>query len=371
MALIARAQVTICDLADPIVSGTAPANPVKDMLWMDTSQSPSVLRRWTGTEWEIVNETDASGGGINLAVGTQDWSDGAFTKKGDATVEDGILTVPYSVTDCTGSLIKVEGGSKYTVSFDLCGDPAYTGKVGKVTIYNEETELIETALIEDSLTTAWKRLAKTIAMPDDADFVYVCFGRYSASETAEGTGEVNYRNLKFEKGNVATPWCPAPQDVADETIKLANRLTVVESTAYKDSIVNSVFQSSTYMNDKAEVEYVKNQQSETKQTLNDYTLKFSNSIEQLGETQEEYNAWFTFSQDGTMKIGKSDSKFSMSLSNERLAFYNGQNELSYMSGNSIYNPNLVVTKTLTMGDPAENQPGILQAIMDGDGISWI
>lgn len=369
MALIARAQVTICDLADPIVSGTAPANPVENMLWMDTSQSPSVLRRWTGTEWEIVNETDASGGGVNLAVGTQNWSDGAFTKKGDATVEDGILTVPYSVTDCTGSLIKVEGGSKYTVSFDLCGDPAYTGKVGRVTIYNAETELIETALIEDSVTTAWKRLAKTIVMPDDADFVYICFGRYSASETAEGTGEVNYRNLKLEKGNVATPWSPSPQDVTDETIKLANRLTVVESTTDKDSIVNSVFQSDTYKNDKDEVEYVKNQQSETKQTLNDYTLKFSNSIEQLGEVQEEYNAWFDFTNQAELKIGRDDSDFSVMLSNEQLAFFYKTTMAAYMSGSRMYNPNLAVTKTLTMGDPEWGSP--IQAVMDEDGISWV
>lgn len=369
MALIARAQVTICDLADPIVSGTAPANPVENMLWMDTSQSPSVLRRWTGTEWEIVNETDASGGGVNLAVGTQDWGDGAFTKKGDATVEDGILTVPYSEKDCTGSLIKVEGGCKYTVSFDLCGNPVYTGKVGRVTIYNEETNLIETALLEDSVTADWKRFAKTILMPDDANHVYVCFGRYSASETVEGTGEVKYRNLKFEKGNVATPWSPAPQDVANETFKLASRLTQAESIIEGDEIVNRVFESKTFVNDLKELVETQTSLSEVNQTLTNFKVSFEKTSETVTGIEDNYSAWFDFTNQAELKIGRKDSDFSVMLSNEQLAFFYKTTMAAYMSGSRMYNPNLAVTKTLTMGDPEQGSP--IQAVMDEDGISWV
>lgn len=57
--IIASAQHTIVDLSDPVVSGTAPTSPVADMLWLDTSESPSVLKRWTGSEWEIVDDKQA------------------------------------------------------------------------------------------------------------------------------------------------------------------------------------------------------------------------------------------------------------------------------------------------------------------------
>jgi hypothetical protein len=51
MAIIASGQITILDLNDAIVSGTAPANPVVGTLWIDTSVNPNVLKRWNGTQW--------------------------------------------------------------------------------------------------------------------------------------------------------------------------------------------------------------------------------------------------------------------------------------------------------------------------------
>lgn len=57
--MIAGAQYTIVDLSDPIQQGTAPANPVTGMLWLDTSASPPMLRRWNGTSWEDVGDSGA------------------------------------------------------------------------------------------------------------------------------------------------------------------------------------------------------------------------------------------------------------------------------------------------------------------------
>ena len=57
--MIAGAQYTIVDLSDPIQQGTAPANPVTGMLWLDTSASPPMLRRWNGTAWEDVGDSGA------------------------------------------------------------------------------------------------------------------------------------------------------------------------------------------------------------------------------------------------------------------------------------------------------------------------
>lgn len=48
---IAANHITIADLHDPIVSGTAPLTPAEGQLWLDTSGENDVLKRWNGTEW--------------------------------------------------------------------------------------------------------------------------------------------------------------------------------------------------------------------------------------------------------------------------------------------------------------------------------
>lgn len=57
MAIKANAQITIVDLSDPIISSSAPPSPSQDMLWLDTSKNPNVLKRWNGSSWVVVNDT--------------------------------------------------------------------------------------------------------------------------------------------------------------------------------------------------------------------------------------------------------------------------------------------------------------------------
>ena len=46
--MLACAQITIRQAQDWEISTTAPANPMPDTLWLDTSVSPHVMKRWTG-----------------------------------------------------------------------------------------------------------------------------------------------------------------------------------------------------------------------------------------------------------------------------------------------------------------------------------
>src|SRR5437763_12483996 len=51
--ILATSQLTLTDLHDAIISGSAPTNKVDGMLWVDSSQSPPVLKKWdeTNTVW--------------------------------------------------------------------------------------------------------------------------------------------------------------------------------------------------------------------------------------------------------------------------------------------------------------------------------
>lgn len=56
--LIGSGQLSLVDLNDAIVSGTAPTNPSVGTLWVDESVTPKMLKKWNGTSWDEMGELD-------------------------------------------------------------------------------------------------------------------------------------------------------------------------------------------------------------------------------------------------------------------------------------------------------------------------
>lgn len=49
-------QITIRDENDISIGTTSPSSPVKDQMWLDTSVNPSMLKRYNGSGWDVVND---------------------------------------------------------------------------------------------------------------------------------------------------------------------------------------------------------------------------------------------------------------------------------------------------------------------------
>ncbi|WP_053074069.1 hypothetical protein [Priestia aryabhattai] len=58
MTIIASGTMTLTDLNDAIIAGTAPSNPTVNTLWIDTSITPNMLKKWSGSAWVNVGELD-------------------------------------------------------------------------------------------------------------------------------------------------------------------------------------------------------------------------------------------------------------------------------------------------------------------------
>ena len=58
--MIASAIITIKDLREIEVGATAPANPTENTIWIDTSVTPNLEKRWTGTAWEVINDVSSN-----------------------------------------------------------------------------------------------------------------------------------------------------------------------------------------------------------------------------------------------------------------------------------------------------------------------
>ena len=112
--MIAGAQYTIVDLSDPIQQGTAPANPVTGMLWLDTSASPPALRRYNGTEWEVVGDAGAAMDAVeqlkaqtDIIVGTQTATTAAWTGVSALTALTDGTQITYWLPQTSGSNAKL------------------------------------------------------------------------------------------------------------------------------------------------------------------------------------------------------------------------------------------------------------------------
>lgn len=368
---LTSAQITICDLADPVVSGAEPENPVLDMLWTDTSQTPSVLKRWTGDAWEVVNEPVV--GGTNLMYGTQYWTDKAFLDKGDASINENVLTVSqpnpssgsYDADDpypnsCCGHKIYVTGGERYMLGFDVSGDTVGPYEVLCVRICRldsegEKEEVLETVSVETSVTSFWKRVTKTISVPEDADYVYFVFQPKAANDT-------KYQYVKFEKGTVATSWNPAPEDYYEETKKVTKIVSeVIETQTDHSKEISAIKTTTKSINDS--ITDITTKQSNLKQTVDDFTISFELTQNDILEK----TSWFTAKteEDGTpvLEIGKSDADAKMNLTNEELAFIIKNQKVAYMSSTAMYNTNLIVQQSFELGK--------FKAVADDAGVSWI
>lgn len=89
----AISQITITDLNDPIISGTAPSNPKEGTLWLNTSVTPNELLSWESGSWKTIRSVPKPD-----SVGTDELKTGAVT---DTKVADNAITS----TKITGSAI--------------------------------------------------------------------------------------------------------------------------------------------------------------------------------------------------------------------------------------------------------------------------
>lgn len=297
-------------------------------------------------------------GATNMLLGSSDWRESAFSSGTDEriVIDNGILTIPDGVR-CESHLIAIKPGKNYTIGFDLSASSDFTGNIMQLMFFDIENELTDEIWIPGNARTETERHTYTFAANDDTYFLKLGF----CAERSDG-GTLSFSRVKVEEGTVSTSWSPAPEDNITDLMTLGSRLSSTESIINSNSIIDRVFQSEKYVNDIGEIALIKEQQSETMLTLDNYRIEFSS----MQETDENFRAWFDFSKEGILKIGKSgssdDSHFSTSISNKELAFYYNTTKVAYMNGDRLNVPNIVINESIMLGD--------LEGKIDGEYIIW-
>lgn len=176
-----------------------------------------------------------------------------------------------------------------------------------------------------------------------------------------GTGVwYQFKNLKIEKGNQATDWTPAPEDVQssiDTAQSTADNVqtTVTQTRTEVESLKTSTEALTTAMKEYTKStdfeEYKKQVSSQLSQTPDAIEARFATieqNVSKVGNASDnkwaQLETYIRLTQNG-IALGKSDSPITLEIRNDRICFMQSGQVVAYYTNNQLYNSNLVVTTT--------------------------
>ena len=296
----------------------------------------------------------------NLIKGTEYWTDDAFYITNtygpqNGTIEDGVLTVPVNNSAIDTHFVPVVAGETYTVSIDVKSTLSANGYTTLLQYYDDDGNRLSYAYISGAYDTDWKRISKTITVPDGS--TQFRLGLRSAAN------KMSYRLLKMEKGSKATGWSPAPEDEADNLRSDTNAAIValreevgsqIDQSA--ESIKMSVYDK-VYVKDEVDsmVESISTEYEQTK-TGWEYTFnQFKADVDDIANGNdakfEEIKKYIRF-EDGNILLGNSESPLVLKIQNDRIQFLQNGYEVAYISDRKMYNTICSVIDRLEIGDSA-------------------
>lgn len=178
-------------------------------------------------------------------------------------------------------------------------------------------------------------------------------------------GQIIYiDNLKVERGNKATDWTPAPEDV-DEAINIerTERQSAIETKA--NEITSKV--SETYVSNPAFEHYQNTVSSQFTQTKKDFTWSINQSVtdaknemsgqidsvngrvDGLKKTTDNVNNYMSFDNDG-LTLGKSDSAFKTKITNQEWSIQKNGAKVTYINDQTMYITDGQFTQSLKIGN---------------------
>ena len=211
--------------------------------------------------------------------------------------------------------------------------------------------------------------------------------RFYLCVNPNATGQYVYFKLpKLEKGNIATDWTPAPEDLI-KSITEAN--TAIEKTDEKISMkasVDSVTEISNRANEiegmlsEAKTTIARHEESIQMLTSDEFTVKFTNLVQQITSVdgkfeqyKEKMDNWLRFDKNGNLIIGSTrvpgQPAYEIMISKNRISFLLNDIEVAYISDDEMHINKSTVMESITIG--RENQKFIWEMRGNGNlGLVW-
>lgn len=322
-------------------------------------------------------------GGANLQLGTQSWDDTAFyderQKEQFEIVEDyAILKVD---TYPQLSFIPVEINQKYTLSVDIKADSDLTSVNFILLGYFDSDQTgnrVAYSYINKNISTGWQRVSHTFTVPNNAEIKYLSVGPRNLTNPLV---PIYFRKLKVEKGNQATAWCPAFDDIYTDTNNAIQNV-------YTDMHGSIEIKSDQILAEVSKTTYTKNDPNDPDETVesiassivqqnnNSLEIKFTDLQNGINSNKEDLNnyqnlveTYIRFTSSG-IELGENNSPFSAKLGTDKLAFLQDGQEIAYISNNKLYITNAEVLDRFTIGNPISGYFDWIPRANGNLGMKW-
>ena len=189
---------------------------------------------------------------------------------------------------------------------------------------------------------------------------------YIASSNIGATCKLD--KIKFEKGNKATDWSPAPEDLQnDATTKANNALASAKTYAdaqikvSADSITSTVSKTYQVKGDYATNSTLQTQLSQTNKEIridftqsiqaasNELQSKIDTTNSSMNSQFSEINKYIRFI-DGKIVLGETGNELVLTIQNDRVSFTQSGAEVAYFSSNTLYVKRAEILTTLRIGN---------------------
>lgn len=358
----------------------------ESLIQVESDSITSTVSATYATKQEV---EDIEVGGRNLLLNTKTLQGDNITvyEISEETYNDYfVATCDIPAGESAITLLKFTGiypeklGETYTLSFYAKGNgflsTTFIGKTGFVQISKTdgETSLYVTGYKQYKVTDEWNRYEVVWTLADTGDISiekYVCF--YVNAGYA-----VNVCGVKLEKGNKATDWTPAPEDVDGSIDNVQNMTDVaIEATNERVSTVETTIQQladciSMLVTDENGASLMTQTEDgwtfcmgETNEAVNKVSNSLNDLQNEMGDTNAtvealqqsvndleetaEYVRIGVYEDEPCIELGESDSDFILMITNTRIMFRSGSSTPTYINTRGLVTENIEVNGEIIQG----------------------
>lgn len=210
----------------------------------------------------------------------------------------------------------------------------------------------------------WFHVKKTLTIPKQASSnvgTVASIQFYNSNANVAASFTARLKNVKLERGNVATDWTPAPEDLAtadnvnDKLTELRKEVNSnIEQTG--EAIKSSVYEK-VYLKDDVDT-LLSSVNTEVEQTKTSWQVTFNQLVKQLNDYSDgsdaafdEIRKYIRF-EDGNILLGNSSSPLILRIRNDRIQFLQNGYEVAYISDQRMYNTTCEIINQLRIADSA-------------------